>query len=41
LYVKADGLTFLQAFEAAILDSVEMYEDVAPGFGSDKAEALP
>ena len=40
LNIKADGLTFLQAFETAILDSTEMHEHVGSVFSLDKAEAL-
>jgi hypothetical protein len=40
LNIKVDGLTFLQAFEAAILDSTEMHEHIASGFGFDETEAF-
>ena len=40
LNIKVNGLAFLQAFEAAILDSAEMHKHVASVFGFDKAEAL-
>jgi hypothetical protein len=33
-------LAFLQAFEAAILDSTEMHEHIASGFGFDETETF-
>jgi hypothetical protein len=38
LNIKGYCLAFLQAFEAAILDSTEMHEHVASVFSFDKAE---
>jgi len=40
LNIEGNCLTFLQAFEAAILDGTKMHEHVASGFGFDKAEAF-
>jgi hypothetical protein len=40
LNIEADALTFLQTFEAAILDSAEMHEHVAPALGRYESEAF-